>query len=82
VPPVALQLKLANAPTVVGLGPVFDVIPRGETMVRVKALTAEPPNPSLTVTVKFANPGIVGVPEITPPALRDKPAGKLPAVTE
>jgi len=37
---------------------------------------------SVTVTVKFAVPEAVGVPEITPVApLRVRPAGKLPVVT-
>ena len=36
---------------------------------------------SVTVTVKFAVPEAVGVPEITPAALRVRPAGKLPVVT-
>jgi hypothetical protein len=37
---------------------------------------------SVTVTVKFAVPEAVGVPEIAPvAALRVRPAGKLPVVT-
>ena len=37
---------------------------------------------SVTVTVKFAVPGAVGVPEIAPvEAFRVRPAGKLPVVT-
>jgi len=37
----------------------------------------------LSVTCKVTEvgpPAVVGVPEITPPELRDNPAGKLPAV--
>jgi hypothetical protein len=37
---------------------------------------------SVTVTVKFVVPAVVGVPEIAPVAeLRIRPAGKLPVVT-
>ena len=33
---------------------------------------------SVTCTVKFAVPGVLGEPLITPPLLRLKPAGRLP----
>jgi hypothetical protein len=38
---------------------------------------------SVTVTVKFDVPAVVGVPEIAPVELfKDSPAGKLPVVTD
>jgi hypothetical protein len=37
---------------------------------------------SFTPTVKLGLPEAVGVPEITPPGDRFKPAGRLPAVTD
>jgi hypothetical protein len=38
---------------------------------------------SVTVTVKFDGPAVVGVPEIAPVELfRDNPPGKLPVVTD
>ena len=38
---------------------------------------------SVTLTVKLVVPGVVGVPEITPvTALRVKPAGRLPTLTD
>ena len=33
---------------------------------------------SVTRTVKFEVPAVVGVPEITPPELKESPAGRLP----
>ena len=40
-----------------------------------------PPVWSVAVTAKLNTPPAVGVPEITPPELSVKPAGRLPAVT-
>jgi hypothetical protein len=53
------------------------------TMLRLAvAVFAVGVSESVTVTVKFAVPEAVGVPEITPVApLRVRPAGKLPVVT-
>jgi hypothetical protein len=48
----------------------------------LNATGAEVPLPLLAVTVKFAVPAVVGVPEISPVSGSSvKPAGKLPAVT-
>ena len=33
---------------------------------------------SVTLTVKFEVPAVVGVPEITPPELKERPAGRVP----
>jgi hypothetical protein len=34
--------------------------------------------PSVALTVKFHLPPLVGVPDMVPPALRDRPEGRLP----
>src|SRR5690349_15768553 len=51
-------------------------------IVMLRACVAVFDPPSVTCTVKFAVPGDpLGVPDITPPALRFKPVGRLPTVT-
>lgn len=54
------------------------------TMLRLAvAVLAVGVSESVTVTVKFAVPAVVGVPEIAPvAALRFRPNGKLPLVTD
>jgi hypothetical protein len=51
-----------------------------ELIVSVNAFVAVPP--PLTWTVKLAVVGVVGVPLMTPPLLRFKPAGRLPDVMD
>lgn len=45
------------------------------------ASDAKPPRLSVTLTVKLDGSGVVGVPVIAPPALRERPAGNDPLVT-
>jgi hypothetical protein len=52
-------------------------------MVRDKTLVAVPPRLSLTLKVIEADlTAAVGLPEITPAELRERPAGKVPVCTE
>src|SRR5579883_1669094 len=50
-------------------------------IVNVSALVAVAPLESFTCTVKFAVAGVVGVPEMVPPALSVSPVGSAPAET-
>jgi hypothetical protein len=51
-------------------------------MFSVKACVAEPPPLSVTLAVKLARPGVVGVPVIAPAALSERPRGRDPVVTD
>lgn len=53
-----------------------------EATTTLNALFAVSEFASVTVTVKLEVPAVVGVPEITPAALRLNPAGKVPDVTD
>jgi hypothetical protein len=51
-------------------------------IVSENALEAVPPAASVSVTVKFDVPAVVGVPLSTPAELKVKPAGNVPEVTD
>ena len=51
----------------------------GATITMLKSFVEDSPSLPATRTVKFAVVGVVGVPVITPPLPRLKPAGRLPA---
>ena len=50
----------------------------GALIVILKLLVALPFAESVTLTVNVELPAVLGVPEIAPPALIDRPPGKLP----
>jgi hypothetical protein len=78
-PPVATIVWLYATPTV-PLGRVVVVITRlaGMTIESAWSSVSGVPWLSVTRTVKFDVPAVVGVPLITPPELRDSPDGRLP----
>jgi hypothetical protein len=51
-------------------------------MLMVRASVADPEPVSFTLTMKFALATTVGVPAITPEALRVSPAGREPEATD
>lgn len=61
-------------------GNVVEVIVKGAIVVTVKLCVAVTAGLSLsaTFTVKLLVPVVVGVPEIAPAALKERPAGKEP----
>jgi hypothetical protein len=50
--------------------------------IRLSAFVAVVLAESLTCTVKLELPAVVGVPARIPAALRERPAGKVPALTD
>jgi hypothetical protein len=54
----------------------------GCAMTRLSAFVAVVFAESLTCTVKLAAPAVAGVPARMPSALRERPAGKVPALTD
>jgi hypothetical protein len=54
----------------------------GELIVIDNAAVAEPPALPVTLTVKLADPAVLGVPDNAPPAERLTPAGSDPADTD
>lgn len=82
VPPLVVMVWLYAVPAL-PLGRVVVVILNGGLMVMLKAwftLCGGVPE-SFAVTVNFAVPAVVGVPEIAPELFKFNPAGKLPVVT-
>jgi hypothetical protein len=81
-PPVAVNVCEYAVPTV-----PFARLP-GETLsgagftLMLNGWLSEPPELSLTTAVKLDVPVVVGAPVITPPALIDKPAGRVPGLIE
>jgi hypothetical protein len=58
------------------------VIKRPETaIVKLAAVLCAGAEESLTFTVKLKLPAVVGVPEITPAELRERPGGRDPPAT-
>ena len=53
----------------------------GAAIVMLNACVASGGVPLLAVTVPVKTPAVVGVPLMTPAALKVKPGGRLPAVT-
>ena len=51
-------------------------------MVKFKVWLSDKPLPSVTLTLKVDVPAVVGVPLMMPAVLRDKPAGKLPLLSD
>ena len=81
--PVAASVWLYAVPAIT-LGKEAVVITggvRGAGSTIMLKLTVSAPPVFVALTVKVNVPSAVGVPEITPEELRDKPAGKLPTVT-
>jgi hypothetical protein len=78
-PPVAASVWLYATP-IWPFGTLVVVITRSGGIVIDKALVAVSAGvcESVTRTVKLEVPAVVGVPEITPPALKLSPAGRLP----
>jgi hypothetical protein len=52
-----------------------------DTIERVYVCELVPPVESVTLIVKVDDPAAVGVPEIPPPLLNARPAGRAPAAT-
>lgn len=51
-------------------------------MVKFKVWLSDKPLLSVTLTLKVDVPAVVGVPLMMPAVLRDKPAGKLPLLSD
>jgi hypothetical protein len=62
----------------VPFGKLVVVIPSPATIETVYDNEAVPPPESVACKVKVDEPAVVGVPEIPPPLLSDKPAGRAP----
>jgi hypothetical protein len=58
------------------------MVSAGGLTVNDNAAVAEPPALSVTLTVKFADPAVLGVPDNAPPAERLTPEGSDPADTD
>ena len=79
VPPAAFKLCEYGVPSVAcGSGPPLIVNAAGLTVIDKPAVVVLAPL-SVTLTVKFAVPAVVGVPDIVPAPDNVRPAGKAPA---
>ena len=79
-PPVAFNVAAA-APNITGDAGAKPVMVWVALMLSVNAVVEDPLLVSVTVTEKLALPAALGVPEITPAALKLNPAGNVPNVT-
>jgi hypothetical protein len=83
-PPDAVSWKLYAVPTVPGSAVVEVIFSVPLLIARVRlpeTAVCGIVSLSETCTVTFAAPAVVGVPAITPAALRERPAGRVPDLT-